>query len=86
MEEKFNRVKELYRKLKKLTGYKQSDVADKFSISRQAVDQYSNNHFTVYQNCNRYMILTMLDIKIDEYKEKIKELEEFKQEVKEVKL
>lgn len=86
MEERFNRVKELYRKLKKLTGYKQSDVADKFNISRQAVDQYSNNYSTVYQNCNKYMILTMVNMKIDEYKEKIKELEEFKQEVKEVKL
>lgn len=77
-------MKELFKKLKKLTGYKYSDIARRFGISRQAVDQYSGNSSLVYRNNNKYMIVTMVDMKIEEYEDKIKELEKFKEEVKEV--
>ena len=75
-------MKDVFKKLKKLTGYKYVDIAKQFNISRQAVDQYSKNHSLVYQNNNKYMILTMVDRKIEEYEDRIRELKKFKEEVK----
>lgn len=76
--------KETFKKLKQLTGFNYANIAEKFGISRQAVEQYTTNTSTIYKNSNKFIVMTMIDIKIKEYEDKIKELEEFKKEVIEV--
>lgn len=77
---------ETYRKLKSITGIKQSDIARKFGVSRQAISDDINIKFSIgstitHQNSHKFMIMTVLDEKLNEYKNKIIEIEKFKEEI-----
>ena len=79
-------TRETYKKLKSITGIKQSYIAEKFGISRQALSDDVNAKFTIgstvtHQNSHKFMIMTVLDEKIKEYKNKIIEIERFKEEI-----
>lgn len=81
MKEEEKTMRNLFRKLKELTGFKYTDIARKFNISRQAVDQYIDNHSVSYTNNNKFILISMADLKIKEYESKIQVLEQFKKEV-----
>lgn len=75
-------MKELVKRFKETTGYKSTDIARKFNVSKQFIDQTLNNHSLTYSNSNKYMLTTMIDTKIKEVKNKIAELEQLKEDIK----
>lgn len=74
--------RELFGELKSVTGYRFADIAEEFGISRQFIDQSSNNHSMTYSNSNKYMAMKMAEKKIKELKDDICKIEEFILKVK----
>lgn len=74
-------MKDLYKKLKMLTGYNYADVAEEFEISRQRISQYTKNSSMAYVNANKYMIIRLVNKKIRELEKRIDNLRKFIAEV-----
>lgn len=64
------------------TGYNFADVAREFNISRQFIDKTLDNISTTYVNSAKFMMICMIDKKINELKEKISSLEDYKNKIK----
>ncbi|ACD25011.1 hypothetical protein FDE76_01615 [Clostridium botulinum] len=71
----------LYSKLKELTGCSYEKIAKEFGVSKQHINQSFGNHSLTYENSNKFMVLRMVNLKIDEYKTEIENLEKFKNEI-----
>ena len=66
---------------KKLTGYKLTDIARAFKLSKQHTSASLKNRSLTYQTSVAYMIKHMVDLKINILKEQIHELEHLKGEI-----
>lgn len=75
-----SRRNELYSRMKELTGYSYQNIADEFEVSKQHVHQCFSNHSMVYENSTKFMILRMVNKKIDEHKVEIEKLKKLKEE------
>ncbi|AGF55649.1 transcriptional regulator with XRE-family HTH domain [Clostridium saccharoperbutylacetonicum] len=75
----------LFAKLKELTGVSYEKIAKEFGVSKQHISQSFSNHLMTYENSNKFMALNILNLKINEYQEEIKKLENFKGEISNVK-
>lgn len=75
-----------FSKLKDLTGYTLNDIARVFGVTKQAIDQGADNYGHTSLCANKYKLLVMANLKIDEYQRKIKELEDFKNEINDLKI
>ncbi len=64
----------LYSKLKELTGCSYEKIAKEFGVSKQHINQSFGNHSLTYENSNKFMVLRMVNLKIDEYKTEIENL------------
>lgn len=71
----------LFVKLKELTGFSYEKIAKEFGVSKQHISQSFSNHSMTYENSNKFMALHMLNLKINDYQEEIKKLENFKGEI-----
>lgn len=76
---------DLFVKLKEFTGFSYEKIAKEFGVSKQHISQSFSNHSMTYENSNKFMALHMLNLKINEYQEEIKKLENFKGEILNVK-
>lgn len=79
------KINNLYLKLKELTGFSYEKIANEFGVTKQHINQSFSNHSLTYENSNKFMALHMLNLKINEYQEEIKKLENFKDEILNVK-
>jgi len=75
----------LFWKLKELTGFSYEKIAKEFGVSKQHINQSFTNHSMTYENSNKFMALHMINLKINEYQAEIKKLENFKEEILNVK-
>lgn len=74
-------MKELFKKLKQLTGIKYVDIAKDLGTSKQMIFNSINNYSIVHINANKWILNNKIDEVIHNYQEKIQELEQLKQEI-----
>lgn len=79
------RVKNLYRKFKELTGLSYSDLGERLGVTKQNVEYSLRNHSITYINANKWAMTQAIDEAIEVHKKQISELEALKREVKEFK-
>lgn len=74
-------MKEFYKNFKVLTGYRQADIAEKFKVSRQYINQLLKN-YSLQTNMALYgMTSIMIDQKISDLQKQIFCLEDLKSQV-----
>lgn len=74
-------MKKFYSEFKSLTGYKQVDMAEKFKVSRQYINQLLKNR-SLQTNLALYgMTSIMIDLKISELNSKIRDLVDLKEQI-----
>ena len=67
--------KELIKEFKRLTGYNNEDVAEKFGVSRQFIHQALNNHTLTHRASSAFYLILMIGEKISSLKKEIGDLE-----------
>jgi len=73
--------RELIRKFKELTGYKFSDIAERFGVSRQHISAELRNHSLTHMAAVAFYLNKMIDEKIVELKMRVSNLEQLKNNI-----
>jgi len=74
-------MRDLYKKVKELTGFNYQDMADKVGVSKQHINQSFENQSMIYRTSVATIINLCIDDKVTELEKHIEELRTFKKEV-----
>jgi len=76
-----DKVRDLYKKAKELTGFNYQDMADKVGVSKQHINQSFENQSMIYRTSVATIIGLCVDDKVAGLEKHIEELKAFKKDV-----
>lgn len=75
-------IKEITKEFKLLTGYKMTDLADNFKVSKQQISLQMKNYSLTHKSANAYMFYEMIDKRIEELQSQVVDLQCLKMKIK----